>query len=302
MIPSDLLNHLYHGPIEDVLKRLPDESMDTIFADPDYNVGVVYEGKNYTTKFNDYIESMVAWARECCRVLKPTGNFFIINYPKNNSYLRVRYLDEAFYDVHDYVWVYKTNIGQSPHHFTTAHRSILHCVKSPHNHFYKEAVAVPYQNPTDKRIRKLIEEGSPGRMPYSWLETEPTPVSEVDRSWFEYNLVKNVGKNKSFHSCQIPEALSEMLFKATCKKGDTVLTLFGGAGSELVVCQRLGLNWVSAELIPRYQKLIEERLKHGGELPTESRMLTMIKIRQRLDSHQLKLPTNEDSHLGRNVA
>ncbi|MDG6970050.1 MAG: site-specific DNA-methyltransferase [Nitrososphaerota archaeon] len=289
MIPTDLLNHLYHGPIEEVLKRLPDESVDTIFADPDYNVGIIYEGKKYTTKFNDYIESTVAWAKECHRVLKPTGNFFIINYPRNNAYLRVRYLDEAFYDIHDYAWVYKTNIGQGPRHFTTAHRSILHCVKSPDNHFFKEAVAVPYQNPADKRIRKLIEEGSPGRMPYSWIEAEPTPPSDTDRSWFEFNLVKNVGRSKSFHSCQIPEALSELLFKATCKKGDTVLVLFGGAGSELVVCQRLKLNWVSAELVPQYQQLIAERLKHGGDVPTESRMLTAIKARQSNLRGQTKL-------------
>ena len=126
-------------------------------------------------------------------------------------------------------------------------------------------------------------------MPYSWVEVEPTPISEADRSWFEYNLVKNVGRSKSFHSCQIPETLSEMLFKATCKKGDTVLVLFGGAGSELVVCQRLGLDWVSAELVPQYQQLIEERLKHGGEVPTESRMLTAIRARQITNQGQTKL-------------
>src|SRR5208283_3373894 len=95
-----------------------------------------------------------------------------------------------------------------------------------------------------------------------------------------FNLVKNVSRNKSFHSCQIPEALSEMLFKVSTKKGDTVLVLFGGAGSELVVCQRLGLNWLSAELVPEYCDLIEARLERGGEVPESQRMLTAIRIRQ----------------------
>lgn len=268
VIPSDLLNKVYLGSIEDILPQLPDDSIDLIFADPDYNVGVKYQGKTYTKKFDDYIDWCINWTKQCHRVLKPNGNMFIINYPRQNAYLRVRYLDSAFSapnGVREYVWVYKTNVGQGPHHFTTAHRSILHCTKSEENKFYKGAVAVPYLNPTDKRIRKLISEGSPGRMPYSW---------------FEFNLVKNVGATKTFHSCQIPESLSEMLFKATAKKGDTALVLFAGSGSELVVCQRLGLNFVSAEIEPDYVKIIEERLKRKGEVPKKYRMLTMIKARQ----------------------
>jgi len=275
-VPTDLLNHLYRGPIEEVLGRLPDESVDCIFADPDYNVGIRYQGRSYTRKFTEYIDSCVVWSKESQRVLKPDGNFFIINYPKNNAHLRVRYLDEAFYAVNEYVWVYRTNVGHGKNHFTTAHRTILHCTKQRENRFYKDAVAVPYQNPTDRRIRKLVKQGSPGRMPYSWLDEQPQ-----GNSWFEFNLVKNVSRSKSFHSCQIPEALTTTLFRATTKPGDTVLVLFGGAGSELVVCQRLGLNWVSAELVPEYCDLIEARLKRGGEIPEAQRMMTSIRARQR---------------------
>ena len=274
-VPADLLNHLYRGPIEDVLRRLPDESVDCIFADPDYNVGIRYQGRSYTRKFAEYIDSCVAWSKESQRVLKLDGNFFIINYPKNNAHLRVHYLDDAFYAVNEYVWVYHTNVGHGKNHFTTAHRTILHCTKQRANRFYKDAVAVPYQNPNDRRIRKLVRQGSPGRMPYSWLDQQPQ-----DGSWFEFNLVKNVSRSKSFHSCQIPEALTTTLFRATTKPGDTVLVLFGGAGSELVVCQRLSLNWVSAELVPEYCDLIEARLKRGGEIPESQRMLTSIRARQ----------------------
>ncbi len=275
-VPAKFLNHLYRGPIEDVLHALPDDSVDCIFADPDYNVGIRYQGRYYTRKFAEYIDSCIAWATECHRVLKPDGNFFVLNYPKNNAHLRVRYLDEAFYAVNEYVWVYKTNVGHGRNHFTTAHRTILHCTKQKGNRFYKGAVAVPYLNPNDKRIRRLVAAGSPGRMPYTWLEAEPT-----DKSWFEFNLVKNVSRAKSFHSCQIPEGLTTTLFRATTKPHDTVLVLFGGAGSELVVCQRLRLNWVSAELVPEYCDLIEARLKRGGEIPESQRMLTSIRIRQR---------------------
>ena len=100
-------------------------------------------------------------------MLKESGNFFIINYPKNNAYLRTRYLDDAFWDVQEYVWIYNTNIGHSKRRFTTAHRTILHCTKSKNNNFFKENVAEPYENPTDRRIKKLLDSGKKARMPYT---------------------------------------------------------------------------------------------------------------------------------------
>lgn len=285
--PVDLLNKLHHGSIFDILPKIPDESIDCVFADPDYNVGVRYQGRSYTKKFNQYIDECIDWAKEAKRVLKKTGNFYIINYGKNNSHLRAKYLDDAFKHVYEYVWVYKTNIGQGPRHLTTAHRIVLHCTKSDNNKFYKDAVAEPYQNPNDKRIKNLIAAGSPGRMPYSWIVGR---VEETD--WFEFNLVKNVGTTKTFHSCQIPEGLSDMLFRASCRKGDRVLVLFGGAGSELVVAKRQELNWISAEIVPEYCDLIEARLKNDGNVPREFRMLTAINTRRKRSQslNQMHLP------------
>ncbi|MDR0820236.1 MAG: site-specific DNA-methyltransferase [Endomicrobium sp.] len=146
------------------------------------------------------------------RVLKSEGNLFMINYPKQNAYLRVKYLDSRAYNVFDYVWVYNTNVGHSHKKFTTAYRSILHATKSKNNNFYKDQVTVSYQNPTDRRIQQRIAEGSNGRMPYSW--------------WY-YDLVKNVSKDKTFHSCQIPLGLVKMLIKSSTKKNDLVQVLFG---------------------------------------------------------------------------
>lgn len=266
-IPPGIVNSLYEGKIEDLLPLIPDESIDCIFADPDYNVGVSYQGKSYTRKEAEYDAWCVDWAEQCRRVLAVDGNLFVLNYPRNNAYLRANYLDSNFDKVREYVWVYKANVGQGPRHFTTAHRTILHCTKSPRNRFYKDAVAVPYENPKDKRIRQLVQGGSPGRMPYSW---------------FEFNLVKNVGRTKTFHSCQIPEQLSEMLFRATTKAGDTVLVLFAGSGAELAVCQRLNLNFISAEISKEYCELIRQRLRAGGEVPEEYRLMHYIRKRKQV--------------------
>jgi site-specific DNA-methyltransferase (adenine-specific) len=247
----------------EVLHKLPDNSLDMVYGDPDYNVGINYAGKNYTTRWNDYITWYTGLAKECMRVLKPTGNMFMLNYPKQNAYLRVKYLDDAAFAVQDYVWVYNTNVGHSPKKFSTAHRSVLHATKSKENAFFKDNVAVPYQNPTDKRIRGRIAAGHTGRMPYSW---------------FYFDLVKNVSKDKTFHSCQIPLPLVEMLIKSCTQKGDDVFVLFGGSGSELVLCKQLERNFVSCEIHPDYYQMILDRLNNNGEIKNEYR-LNFIKQR-----------------------
>ena len=242
---SRLLNNVYLGDVMDMLRQTPSESVDMVFSDPDYNVGIRYNGHSYTRKFNEYIDWYVELTRELMRILKPDGNLFTINYPKQNSFLLVNYLNDACFEVLDYVWVYNSNIGHSRTKFTNAHRSILHGRKTETSRFYKEQVAVPYQNLNDKRIQKRIANGSAGRMPYSW---------------FYYDLVKNVSKEKTFHACQIPQKLSEMLILSCTKPGDTVCIPFGGSGAELVVCKKSKRSFLSAEIDPKYYALITNRI------------------------------------------
>ncbi|NLJ81516.1 MAG: site-specific DNA-methyltransferase [Bacteroidales bacterium] len=250
-------NKVFNEDVITVLKRIPDNSLDMVYGDPDYNVGINYAGKNYTQKWNDYIDWYIELTKESLRVLKPTGSLFMMNYPKQNAHMRVKFLDDNAYDVQDYVWIYNTNVGHSPRRFTTAHRSVLHATKSKNNKFYKDNVAVPYQNPTDKRIQGRIAAGHLGRMPYSW---------------FYFDLVKNVSKDKTFHSCQIPLKLVEMLIKSCTQEGDDVFILFGGSGSELFTCKDLKRNYISCELHPDYYKMIIDRLENNGKIKDKFRL------------------------------
>jgi site-specific DNA-methyltransferase (adenine-specific) len=239
----NILNQIYNEDIITLLKRIPDNSIDMIYSDPDYNVGIKYNKNSYTKKFGEYINWYVGLAKESLRVLKGDGNMFFINYPKQNAFLWVNYLDNACYNVHEYVWIYNTNIGHSPKKFTTAHRTILHCTKTKNNKWFKNNVAEPYLNPTDKRILKNIAGGSKGRMPYSWLY---------------YNLVKNVSKDKTFHACQIPLGLVEKLILASTRENDLVFIHFGGSGNEIFLTKKLKRNFVSAEIDEIYFNMIKD--------------------------------------------
>jgi site-specific DNA-methyltransferase (adenine-specific) len=129
--------------------------------------------------------------------------------------------------------------------------------KSAKNRFFKDQVAQPYKNPDDKRIKQRLADGHTGRMPYSW---------------FYYDLVKNVSHDKTFHACQIPLQLVEMLIKSCTVEHDDVLVLFGGSGSELVLTQQLNRHFISCEIHPQYYDLIQERLRNGGAIKDEHRL------------------------------
>ncbi len=263
---NNFKNQVFNKDVLEVLKELPDNSVDMVYADPDYNVGINYSGKNYTTKWDNYINWYINLIKESMRVLKEDGNLFTMNYPKQNAHLRVKYLDDNSFNVHDYVWVYNTNVGHSKSKFTTAHRSILHAVKSKNNNFYKDQVAEEYQNPTDRRILERIKNGSKGRMPYSW---------------FYYDLVKNVSKDKTFHACQIPLQLVEKIIKASTKEDDLVFILFGGSGSEIIKCKELNRNFISCEIHNEYFKMIKDRIKKDGFID---------------EKYKLNIPNNFNRH------
>ena len=261
-LPEKYRNRVVNDDVMAVLRDLPDGCVDLIYGDPDYNAGIAYDGRTFTTSWDDYVDWYIALAAECLRVLRTDGNLFFINYPRQNAYLRVKYLDEHAYSVHDYVWVYNTNVGHTSRRFTTAHRSILHATKSRRNRFYKEQVAQPYQNPTDRRIKERLRQGHKGRMPYSWLN---------------FNLVKNVSRRKTSHPCQIPEGLSELLLKCCTLPGDTAFILFGGSGSEVVQARNLGLTYLTCEMQPQYCEIIASRLRNDGEIEPAYRHPAQLK-------------------------
>ena len=63
--------NLLHGDCLELMKDIPDKSVDLILTDPPYNIG-----KTKWDKIPNYIEWCGKWLKECERVLKDNGSFY----------------------------------------------------------------------------------------------------------------------------------------------------------------------------------------------------------------------------------
>ena len=90
-------NSFLVGDNLEILKSLPDNSVDLVYLDPPYNTG-----RNFG-EFEDAFPSMLAYAsdflkprlKECHRILKNDGNIIVHVEARNNPYVRFA-LDEVF--------------------------------------------------------------------------------------------------------------------------------------------------------------------------------------------------------------
>lgn len=224
---------------------MEDASVDLIVTDPPFNIGKNYGDYKDRLKRADYITWCQEWLTHCVRIMREGAALYLVNYPENNAYL-MPFLDERLTFKRWMTWHYPTNTGVSKTNFTRSQHSILFYIKGENPLcFNKHDIAVPYKNPTDKRIAQLIANGSPGRTPYDV---------------FEFNIVKNVSKDKTEHPCQLPINLVKLFIKASSQPGHLVFDPFGGSFTTAVAAKELGRNSLSIELSKHFCDMGGERL------------------------------------------
>jgi len=239
------------GDCIEELKKLEDETVDLIVTDPPFNIGKDYGKYKDKLQKEDYLEWCEEWLEECVRILKEGGALYLFNYPENNAYL-VPFLDQRLNFRRWMTWHYPCNTGMSPINFTRSQHSILFYIKGKRpKTFNKRDIAVPYKNPTDKRIIERLKNGSNGRTPYDV---------------FHFNIVKNVNKDKTPHPCQLPIDLIKIFIKASSNPGEVVLDPFGGSFTTSAVAKELNRKSISIEIHEEFCRIGRERLNNINPL------------------------------------
>ena len=118
------------GDAIDLLKKIPDESIDLIVADPPYNLGKDYGNNHDLKEFHAYLEFTNEWLTESKRILKKDGSIYIFMGVRFISYLFTILDSELKLFFNSWiVWHYTQGLGKTKG-FSPRHDDILCFSKS----------------------------------------------------------------------------------------------------------------------------------------------------------------------------
>ena len=257
---------IYLGNSKDVLKQIPDNSVDLIITSPPYanqrknTYGGIHPDK--------YVEWFLPISEQLLRVLKLRGTFVLNIKEKVVSGERSTYVMELILEMRKQGWLWteefiwhKKNCypGKWPNRFRDAWERLLQFNKQKKFNMYQEAVMVPMGDWAKTRLKNLSETdkirdnskvGSGfGKNISNWLTRDKAYPTNVLHLATECN-------NKN-HSAAFPEGLPEWFMKLFTQPGDRVLDPFMGSGTTNLVAQRMGRHSIGIEIIPEYYEMVK---------------------------------------------
>ena len=237
------VNTIINGNCIQEMKKLPDDKIDLIFADPPYNIGLKYDKHKDDMKYNEYVKWSKIWIKECTRILKPTGSIYIVIGDEYAAEI-VMILKKLGLTIRNWIIWYYTFGQNQRKKFSRSHAHILYAVKNPTEFTFNA------DNIRIKSVRQII--GDKRANPKGKVPDDVWKVSRVAGTFKE--------RVKGF-PCQIPENILERVIKASSNKGDVVLDPFAGSGSTALMSKKLGRKYIGIDISENYCKGIEKRLK-----------------------------------------
>ena len=236
---------LLHGDVVKILNKLPEESIDLIFADPPYNLSndgfTCHAGKRVSVNkgkwdksrgIEEDFKSHYEWIKACRRVLKLSGSLWISG-TYHSIYACVFALQkQGWHIINDICW-YKPNAAPnlSCRMFTASHETLIWVrknKKAKHTFNYK-----------------AIKNGD-------WNEDFIKKPGKQMRSIWAINTPKNGEKKYGKHPTQKPEALLERIVLASSNEDDIVLDPFCGSATTGVAALRHKRKFVGIDLEQEY--------------------------------------------------
>lgn len=230
---------LYQADCLTVLPTLRSESVDTIFADPPFNLN-----KDYGPRVRDqrpeasYLQWCYRWLVECVRILRPGGSLFLYNLPKWNIHFGT-FLYNLKLDFRHWIAIEHKSSLPIQGRLYPAHYSLLYYSKG--------------QPRTFRRIRTPIETcrhcgGELKDYGGHRSAMNPNGVNLKD-VWTDIPPVRHWKfKSPKRTSNALSTKFLERVIEMSTEPGDMVLDPFGGSGTTYAVCEQRHRHWIGIEL------------------------------------------------------
>ena len=259
----------------EVLREIPNGTVDLIYIDPPFNTGRVqrrqtlktvrsesgnrvgFKGASYETvkgivtsyddSFTDYWAFLEPRLEESWRVLAPNGTLYLHLDFREVHYAKVL-LDALFgldSFLNEIIWAYDYG-ARSKRKWPAKHDNILVYVKDPSNYTFNNTAVdrEPYMAPG------LVtpEKAALGKLP-------------TDVWW--HTIVSPTGKEKTGYVTQKPEGVLRRIVQASSNEGDLVLDFFGGSGTTAFVAMKLGRRFITVDKNPEAIEVMKRRIGDG---------------------------------------
>ena len=251
VICTDYLNKIHKGDCIEQLSRLPEQSVDLIFADPPYNLQLdgdllrpnnsrvdgVHQDWDQFSSFTAYDDFTRGWLKACRRVLKKDGAMWVIGSYHNIFRVGASLQDLDYWLLNDVVWR-KTNPMPNfrGRRFTNAHETLIWAARS-------ETSRYTFNYDSMKAFNEDLQ------MRSDWL----LPICGGPE-----RLKDDKGKKQ--HPTQKPESLLQRVILASSKPGDVILDPFFGTGTTGAVAKYLGRDYIGIEREQSYIDVAQARI------------------------------------------
>ena len=234
---------LLKGDCLELMKDMPDGSIDMILADPPYGTT--------QCKWDSIIDLPLMW-EQLKRVIKPNGAIVMTASQPFTTTLIASNMKDFRYDL---VWVKSQGTG-----FYNANRMPLRAHEDILV-FYKKLPTYTPQKTEGKPY--TVKRGSPSDV-YNGKDLCVTANETGERhplSWREFK------KDKSkIHPTQKPVALMEYLIKTYTNEGEVVLDFAMGSGTTGVACKNLARSFIGMELDEDYFDIASKRINEASSV------------------------------------
>jgi modification methylase len=250
------IDQILNGDCLQVLKTIPEKSIDLIFADPPYNlqlekelwrpnatkVNGVEESWDQFLNFETYDRFTQEWLLGCLQVLKDTGTIWVIGSYHNIFRVGRIMQDLGFWILNDIVWI-KNNPMPNFHgvRFTNAHETLIWAQKIKGNKYTFNYQAMKSIN-HDTNASGGVQMRSDWRLPLC-----------KGKERLKIN-------GEKAHPTQKPEALLERVIVSSTNPGDIILDPFFGSGTTGAVAKKLGRHWIGIEADTSYISIAQQRI------------------------------------------
>ncbi len=251
-ISPKMMNNVTIGECVEVMQKLPDESIDMIFADPPYNlqlsgatltrpdetaVTAVLEEWDQFESLNRYDDFTNQWMKQAKRILKPNGALWVIGSYHNIFRLGSVMQNNDFWIINDIIWR-KSNPMPNfrGRRFTNAHETLIWAVKS------KDA-----QYTFNYESMKALNDDM--QMRSDWT----IPICNGGER------IKENGHRA--HPTQKPESLLARAIIAGSNPDDIILDPFFGSGTTGAVAKKLGRHFIGIERDKTYARIAKTRIE-----------------------------------------